>query len=685
MTSLFGNTSQILANASGTVLQQRLASTAGQTIFNLTAFNYVPGTSSLIVFINGQKQCIGVDFLETSASSFTFTSPLTAVDVVDVVGFPDLTLTANIDSGLRATLASSTGADGIGFGATTVSLAITALQARATALETSAAYSAYADAENIGQVFINLTNAIAQSIDCHGDSTFYGSGTGGVGQVANPPPQILQATMNNFLGANNLTVNNNALGGTSLNQMILGTDGSGSTYAAKMLISTAKAVYCNHCVNDAQGSNSTALSSYRNNLLSFIYLTRAAGKVPILVTPHPILAIGSFGSDTWVQATAMFCMAMKDIAYKHQVTLVDNNAMFHKMLGGGNYRALDMFPDGAHASNAIYLKAGINLCEPLLGSLIPTLTADGQVANASESFIRGTSITNNSTVTARSGASKNSSVATNGNMKVLFRVAEVGFDFSILQIAFNLGAAGLGMNLDGTGVGTAINSQALTGFSAAWPQENEIVVQRNIDPGIHQLTITNTSSGAIALSGIKLRKRSRQALLANAAAVPINRIQVASKLSLSAATTDQLFLVDTVAASRFDYPLQVEWTSQMPKISGVVLCGGLIGTNAALTGPEKFIYVALNASGFVTVYEATAPGTYTTTVLGAVDLSVASHVYRVVLSAANPGTCTVYVDDAAIGSPVALTQPHLGGLLGVWKNTTATILNVYDLSIGYAN
>jgi hypothetical protein len=676
MTSLFGNTSQILANASGTVLQQRLASTAGQTVFNLTAFNYVPGTSSLIVFINGQKQTLGIDFVETSTSSFTFTSALTAVDVVDVIGFPDLTLTANIDSGLRATLASAAGASTIGFGATFVDLAITALQARATALEASAAYSAYADAENIGQIFINLTNAIAQVIDCHGDSTFYGSGTGGVGQVANPPPQTLQATMNNFLGANNLTVNNNALGGTSLNQMIIGSDGSGSSYAAKMLISTAKAVYCNHCVNDAQGPNSTTLAVYRNNLLNFIYLTRAAGKVPILVTPHPILAIGSFGSDAWVQATAMFCMAMKDIAYKHQVILVDNNAMFHKMLGGGNYRALDMFPDGAHASNTIYIKAGVNLVEPLLGSLIPTLSTDGQIANASESFIRGTSIANNSTVTARSGASKNTSVATNGSMKVLFRVPEVGFD---------LGAPSLGMNLDGSSVGAAINSQTLSGFSAAWPQENEIVVQRNIDPGIHQLTITNTASGAIALSGIKLRKRSRQALLANAAAVPINRIQVASKLSLSAATTDQLFLVDTVAASRFDYPLQVEWTSQMPKISGVVLCGGLIGNNVALTGPEKFIYVALNASGFVTVYEATAPGTYTATVLGAVDLSVASHTYRVVLSAVNPGTCTVYVDDAAIGSPVSLTQPHLGGLLGVWKNTTAAILNVYDLSIGYAN
>lgn len=93
-TSLFGKGSTVTVNVNGTLVPQSFTATAGQTVFNITAFTYVVNTNSLLVFINGQKQQSGRDFSETSTSSFTLLEGCVEGDNVDIIGFPQVDLTA---------------------------------------------------------------------------------------------------------------------------------------------------------------------------------------------------------------------------------------------------------------------------------------------------------------------------------------------------------------------------------------------------------------------------------------------------------------------------------------------------------------------------------------------------------------------------------------------------------------
>jgi hypothetical protein len=110
MTSLFGGGTSINVNASGTLVPQVFAPTDGQTVFNLTLFSYTIGTNSLLVFINGIKQRVGVDFTETSTTSFTLLTAVTALDTVEVIGFPLATLQFVPDASIVSYTGAGTGA-----------------------------------------------------------------------------------------------------------------------------------------------------------------------------------------------------------------------------------------------------------------------------------------------------------------------------------------------------------------------------------------------------------------------------------------------------------------------------------------------------------------------------------------------------------------------------------------------
>jgi len=57
--------------------------TQGQTQFSLTTITYTPGINSLVVFVNGSKQLVNINYTETSSSVVTFASGLNVGDVVD--------------------------------------------------------------------------------------------------------------------------------------------------------------------------------------------------------------------------------------------------------------------------------------------------------------------------------------------------------------------------------------------------------------------------------------------------------------------------------------------------------------------------------------------------------------------------------------------------------------------------
>jgi parallel beta-helix repeat protein len=112
--SLFGTGGVVNVNVNGSLVPQSFTATASQTLFTLSGWTYTPGTNSLLVFINGQRQVIGRDFNETSSSSFTLVEGCIAGDFVDVIGFPQIGINDN-SVALKAQLAdTATAANGAG-------------------------------------------------------------------------------------------------------------------------------------------------------------------------------------------------------------------------------------------------------------------------------------------------------------------------------------------------------------------------------------------------------------------------------------------------------------------------------------------------------------------------------------------------------------------------------------------
>ena len=79
--------STVSVNSANDVAAQSFQAILNQTVFTLTNFNYVPGTGSLLVFVNGAVQRPGIDFFETSSTTFTLTDASYATDVVLAIGF----------------------------------------------------------------------------------------------------------------------------------------------------------------------------------------------------------------------------------------------------------------------------------------------------------------------------------------------------------------------------------------------------------------------------------------------------------------------------------------------------------------------------------------------------------------------------------------------------------------------
>jgi hypothetical protein len=78
-------------NADSSVKTQAFIATANQTVFTLTEFSYYRETGSLYVFVAGLFQRIGLDFTETSQTSFTLTEGVPEGTVVAAVGFTEVT------------------------------------------------------------------------------------------------------------------------------------------------------------------------------------------------------------------------------------------------------------------------------------------------------------------------------------------------------------------------------------------------------------------------------------------------------------------------------------------------------------------------------------------------------------------------------------------------------------------
>lgn len=551
------------------------------------------------------------------------------------------------------------------------------------------------DTDNMQQLYADLQAGTARSVGCFGDSTMNGNSTGGGAPVTFPPPSIIQNTVNTFFENSALTVTNGAIGGTSLSTMLAGTDGSGSTFAAKMASSTAAVIFCNHGLNDSYGANANSLATYRANLETFIRLCRSAPiyKTPVLVTSHPIVSTGSLAQQVsfaaapaWSYISAQFFETMRQVAAQNGVILIDNYKWLSMQMGNDNTQAgvnvnapLTVLPDGAHGTQNTYTQTGQNMVDAILGAGVDSLTTDMQVISAS----RGNAAAKTLSLAA-SSTSRYSAVFqdTNGTprLKILFRIGAPGIDISLLQPQLTGLSVNIVVQLDGT-LYSGLSQGTASWASGNYLQDYETQLFRQVNPGFHMLILTNGDGKPIAFNGIRARRNTRPIVTPAATAVAFTRELLFPQIIMLGANANEVAVFDSATLPFYIEQCQLEWTATLRKSSGVGV-GGYYGNSSTAGVGQQTVMLGLNAAGFLTITEATGLGTYNSTVLDAVDHSGGSHIYAMEIQV---GQIICFLDGAQVGGTTTLTQGYCGGNLCVWNLTAGTTLTINNVSRIWAN
>lgn len=188
----------------------------------------------------------------------------------------------------------------------------------------------------------------------------WGSKPSDLTQSTNNPPKILKEALLNITGVANV-VTNYALHGTTLYDMMRGTDGSGKTYVQRLNGSPCDIVYCNHGINDNQTGKD--ILNYRKDLINFVKISRSNNAVPVLVTPNPNAPIFT-GTATNSRRLPLFVKVMRSVANDMTVDLVDQQEFFENSSNAISPSV--SFPDVVHLSEDAYRQAGYNLAIPLV-------------------------------------------------------------------------------------------------------------------------------------------------------------------------------------------------------------------------------------------------------------------------------------------------------------------------------
>jgi lysophospholipase L1-like esterase len=218
-------------------------------------------------------------------------------------------------------------------------------------------YVKYTRASEFAKV---MASGTPLKIKLFGDSTMWGSLPPSLVETENPPYKMLKEALLAVTGVSN-NVMRYAIPGTTLYDMLRGTDGSGLTFEQRLIESPCDVVYCNHCINDNQTGKD--LHQYRLDLIEFVRISRAHNAVPVLVTANPQTTI-LIGTEVNSKRFPLFVETMRQVAKNLSVDVVDNNYYMNQSLNVFNVNSI--FPDGVHMSNAAYRQYGYNLAIPFI-------------------------------------------------------------------------------------------------------------------------------------------------------------------------------------------------------------------------------------------------------------------------------------------------------------------------------
>lgn len=163
----------------------------------------------------------------------------------------------------------------------------------------------------------------------YGDSTFEGA----------PYPNRTQAArVSDRLG---IPIDSAAVSATRLFQLLAGSDGRNPPLRQSLALHpNARFVLENFGIND---SGMQQPETFRNDLRQFVLEVRAAGRIPILVTPNP-----SYRSDPALQASFLaYVQVIREVAAEQGAHLIDVNAQFAWITN-------DDLTEGVHPLPAVY-------------------------------------------------------------------------------------------------------------------------------------------------------------------------------------------------------------------------------------------------------------------------------------------------------------------------------------------
>lgn len=517
-------------------------------------------------------------------------------------------------------------------------------------------------AQHCADIYFNTATAIW----CFGDSTMWGATVGDLTtQSASAPPTVLQSTLRAYYGNTSCTVTNKAKSGTRISQMIDGTDGNGATFEDLIGASSAKIIYLNHCINSCASGDSP--EDYKADLKEACRIVREAGMVMILCTPGPVLPYGD--GEAWkCELLKTYVDMMRLVAIEEHVTLVDNYAWSLKMLASGRITALELIGDWAHPMNATYAAFGRNMAIPLLRP-VGWMSAGQQYLYAAEDCVLASNVTVASAA-PNSVAGISKITPNSGAQSIRFPVviADNDLDLYIAHPVWSSGASTVTLKIDGTSIATDYSMYG-NDYGSLFLQDYETRIASQLVPGLHLIEITVTSGSAgLYYARVRPTLTPPESTLRGTPTIK-TRKQWLQDVEFTSTGTADVLLLPEFPTSHFMDDLIIEFSAQLDKGSGIVICGGKAADNSVTAEAEANIIIGANTgTGYLTVWEG---GGVDYDEIGAADLSAASHDFRVEITAGRFGEVSVYVDGVLIDNGVdafsyELTKPYWGGCIGFW-------------------
>lgn len=530
----------------------------------------------------------------------------------------------------------------------------------------------------VARVSANIMNGIATRAAVFGDSTYRGyDAITSSDNTSISPCSALQSIARLHYGNTALTVDNLALSGTTVSQLLRGENGYPGTLASRLPSITAPVVYIGFGLNDVAAfiANVPGYTpeTFRADTIEVVRILRDAGKAVILMTPIPnfngAALYGNFTGVTRAEMVKFYADIVRSLAATMNIPLVDNFLLFERMISGGHVKPYELAPDGLHGASTtqLYPAMGRNMFRPLVG-LTRSFTGPNQYLLAHEAAVKvenqgqgaGTTVAFQA---ARFGLQQFSFPGAASTMRVVFDVEDPGLDIYMGHAIWANGtAAGVPVYVDGV--------QQFAGFKMRhsglgetdFVQSFETPILENAAPGLHILHIPIAAAdGALSFEFLRSRRNTRPRQLTTSAS--IKRV-LATGMTNTAAGPFTPVLFDDIPTPRRFRPLDIEFTEILAAGDGIIIHGGTHGANGAAQPFAGIIIGPAASNGRLTVSEATGPASWNSTELGSTNISGTQHTYRIV---SKPDlTIDVYVDGSLVGTFNGV-HPYWGGVAGVWK------------------